>query len=202
MPSSFSTDVAAWQSFYMMAGTASATLVGLLFVAVSLHIDVFGDPLFWIILLKARRTFSRFIVIVIIALLFLILEQGPVGLGVPLLLLGVLGIFWTQRLVKRARSERKQGHALFGLEDESLLALAVPLVSNALLIVVAATILAGKTAYLGYMVGVIAMVLSGATNESWNLMLKLAKAKHKLRSLKAAAAAARPVPSEIKVKIS
>ena len=176
MPSAFSTDVAAWQGFYMMAGTASATLVGLLFVAVSLHIDVFGDPMFSIILLKARRTFSRFIVIVIIALLFLIPDQAPVGLGVPLLLLGVLGIFWTQRLVKRARSERNQGHAQFGFEDESLLVLAVPLVSNMLMILVAATILAGRTAYLGYMVGVIAMV-------------KLAKAKHKASVSKAASVA-------------
>ena len=33
------------------------------------------------------------------------------------------------------------------------------------MIVVAATILAGRTAYLGYMVGVVAMVLSGATND-------------------------------------
>lgn len=161
---------------------------------------MFGDPQFSLILLKAWRTFSRFIVLVIIALLFQIPEQSPVGLGVPLLLLGVLGVFWTRRLVKRARSERRQSHALFGLEDESLLALAVPLVSNTLLIGVAATILAGKTAYLGYMVGVIAIVLSGATNESWNLMLNLAKAKHKMRISKAAAVGGPSPPSESKLK--
>lgn len=38
--SNFSNDVEAWHDFFMLAGTAAATLMGLLFVALSLRIDI------------------------------------------------------------------------------------------------------------------------------------------------------------------
>ena len=37
----FQTSLAAWETFYLLAGTAAATLIGLLFIAISIHIDVF-----------------------------------------------------------------------------------------------------------------------------------------------------------------
>jgi hypothetical protein len=37
----FTNTIKDWQTFYVMAGTAAATLIGLLFVAVSINIDVF-----------------------------------------------------------------------------------------------------------------------------------------------------------------
>lgn len=80
MHESFASSVASWQSFYMLAGTASATLIGLLFVAVSLHIDLIGKPDSSSILSRAWRTFTHFI---LVALLFLVPHQDPEGLGLP-----------------------------------------------------------------------------------------------------------------------
>ncbi|MGI8826231.1 MAG: hypothetical protein ACR2JC_11415 [Chloroflexota bacterium] len=90
MHASFSSTIASWQSFYVLAGSASATLIGLLFVAVSLHIDLIGESGAAVILSMARRTFIRFILVVLVALLFLVPHQNPQGLGLPLLALGVV----------------------------------------------------------------------------------------------------------------
>lgn len=39
MSDPFAEPIASWENFYMLTGTAAATLVGLIFVSVSLHID-------------------------------------------------------------------------------------------------------------------------------------------------------------------
>jgi hypothetical protein len=39
MAEDFAAIIVGWHDFYMLAGSAAATLLGLLFVAVSLHID-------------------------------------------------------------------------------------------------------------------------------------------------------------------
>jgi hypothetical protein len=39
----FIESIDSWRDFYMLTGSASATLVGLIFVAVTLHIDVIAE---------------------------------------------------------------------------------------------------------------------------------------------------------------
>src|SRR5579871_54932 len=90
VPTHFAAAVAEWQGFYTLAGGASATLMGLIFVAVSIQLDVFKDESSAPLLATARRTFARFIIALTISLLFLVPEQSPLGLGVPLLCLAVL----------------------------------------------------------------------------------------------------------------
>ncbi|HEX6509978.1 MAG TPA: hypothetical protein VF221_20310, partial [Chloroflexota bacterium] len=70
MQAGFSSTIAGWQAFYMLAGTASATLVGLLFVAVSINVDLLGESGADAILSLARETFIRFIFVVVVALVF------------------------------------------------------------------------------------------------------------------------------------
>jgi len=173
----FSAAVASWQSFYMLAGTSSATLVGLLFVAVSLHLDLVGESGAEVILSLARRTFTRFILIVVVALLFLVPDQRPLGLGLPLLALGVVDTVrtgWSARVIVRA------GKNASGRRDavtRTPLSVVLPLLSGLGLIALAATVLAGETSYLYWMVPIIAGILASAATNSWNLMLGLAQYK-------------------------
>ena len=43
MDDGFAAAVAAWHDFYLLAGTAAATLIGLIFVALSLNPEVMAD---------------------------------------------------------------------------------------------------------------------------------------------------------------
>ncbi|MDQ2740686.1 MAG: hypothetical protein M3Z66_00030 [Chloroflexota bacterium] len=161
MHGSFSSAIASWQSFYMLSGTASATLIGLLFVAVSLHINLLGESGVSTILSLARRTFTRFILVVVVALLFLVPHQDPKGLGLPLLAFGLVDVL---RAIRVAR--------LVIFTPERL-----PLVSSIGLILVAATLLTGTTEYLYWMVPIIGVMLTNAATNAWDLMLGLAKYK-------------------------
>jgi hypothetical protein len=89
----FTNTVKESQTFYVMAGTAAATLIGLLFMAVSINIDVFRRRTSEDIQHFAALTFNCFFYVLLISMLFLIPRSSPVCLGTPLLLLEVLGLF-------------------------------------------------------------------------------------------------------------
>jgi hypothetical protein len=177
MHTSFSSTIAGWQSFYVLAGSASATLIGLIFVAVSLHIDLIGEAGAAAILSLARRTFTRFILIVIVALLFLVPNQVPRGLGLPLLALGVVDVLRTLRVARVVITALKQHPSLQDAVNRIVLPVLLPLVSGIGLIVVAATVLNGMTSYLYWMVPIVALILTSAATNAWDLMLGLARYK-------------------------
>ena len=72
--------VESWHDFYMLAGTAAATLIGLIFVAVSLHIDIIATAKRSSdIGVLARQTFSNFIFILSFAFIFMVPSDTAVG---------------------------------------------------------------------------------------------------------------------------
>lgn len=180
MHGSFSSAVAGWQSFYLLAGTASATLAGLIFVAVSLHLDLVGESAISPIFTLARRTLSSFILVVIIALVFLVPEQEPQRLGWALLALGILDML--QTLLDAGAIVRELAHSTGWQRFATRIVPPVvfPLLSGIGLVLVAATVLAGGTSYLYWMVPIIVLILSTAAFNAWELMLGLAR--HKVRN--------------------
>jgi hypothetical protein len=172
---SFSSTVVSWQNFYILAGTASATLVGLIFVAVSLHLDLIGESGAGATLTLARRTFSRFILVVIVSLLFQVPSDDPRGLGLPLLAIGVADGVRTLRAGRVMRREVRGGAISRDVVNRFVFPVVLPLLSSGGLIAVAATVLAGKTEYLYWMVPIIALILANAASNAWDLMLGLAR---------------------------
>src|SRR5579859_6774442 len=155
MHAGFSETVSSWQSFYMLAGTASATLIGLLFVAISLHIDLIGAADASTIISLARRTFTRFILVVIIALLFMVPRQDPAGLGLPLLAFGIVDVMRSLHLGRAVLSTRHDPGSAGGALTLIGLPVALPLASGLGLTLIAATLTTGTTEYLYWMVPVI-----------------------------------------------
>ena len=74
----FAEDLQSWHDFYLTAGAASATLVGLLFVGLSLHIRVVVSH--FDVRSLARVTLTDFFVIVLISLAVLIPRATPTDL--------------------------------------------------------------------------------------------------------------------------
>jgi hypothetical protein len=179
MAAAFSSTVASWQTFFSFVGSASATLVGLLFVAVSLHLDLVGESGISAVFVLARRTFVSFILVGIISLVFLIPQQGPLGLGWPLLVLGLLGMLLS---ILSGRTVIRGLRHTAGWEDIAVhivRPIVVPVVSDIGLVLVAATVLTGTTSYLYWLVPVVVLVLTNASIDAWQLMLGLAE--HKVR---------------------
>lgn len=76
-----------WQMFYATVAAACATLTGLLFVALTLNADILRRAENAHFVDMARQAFSEFILVLIVALVFLVPHQSPVGLGVALIAL-------------------------------------------------------------------------------------------------------------------
>jgi hypothetical protein len=105
----FSQIIAEWETFYLLAGTAAATLIGLLFVAVSINIEAFRQRAYADLQLFATLTFNCFFYVLLIALIFLIPGLSALGLGLPLSVLGLLGLgnaLLQQRRARRFQSRR------------------------------------------------------------------------------------------------
>jgi hypothetical protein len=87
----FALAIEGWHDFYLMIGTEAATWVGLLFVSLSLNADAIAHPTNTDLRALAEQTFSTFVYILSFAILFFIPHQVPLGLGLPLLVVGGFG---------------------------------------------------------------------------------------------------------------
>lgn len=168
--------VESWHDFYMLTGSAAATLIGLIFVAVSLHIDVIATAKKSSdISTLARQTFSNFIYILSFAFIYMVPSDTPFGIGVPLLSLGLIGIVQTARLYRSFGFRDKSRDRIFKT-SQLWRTLLIPN-TICFLAFVAADILQGNTRYLSWMVLVIIWLLISATENTWNLMLRVAEIK-------------------------
>jgi hypothetical protein len=90
--------------FSLLVGTASATLVGLLFLALSLNADILHRDEFGAVRALARKSFFAFINLVVISGVMPIPQQWPRGVGLPLVCIGSLSFVGTiQRTVQDLR---------------------------------------------------------------------------------------------------
>lgn len=178
MSDPFAETIASWANFYMLTGSAAATLVGLIFVSVSLHIDFIasarkdGD-----LNAAARQTFGNFLIILSFAFIFMVPSDTPLGIGVPLLILGLWMLARTGRLwLKFSRSRSSQGRIF--TSSQMLWELLIPnTVCYMFVVFLAVEIMQGSTRYLGWMVMVIIWLIISATRNAWDLMLQVAEMK-------------------------
>jgi len=89
---SYQAEVAGWHDFYIMAGTASATLVGLLFVGLSLHLRIVISASE--VRSLARVTLANFGAVLFVAL-FMVIPQGPSAAGSQLIGAGIVSLIIT-----------------------------------------------------------------------------------------------------------
>ena len=167
---SFGAAVAEWGDFYTYVGTVAATLLGLLFVAVSLRLNIFHRREVADVRDFALLTFANFFFLVLIALLFLVPSQSRIGLALPLALMGMLGLtgfVWFARDIVMLNQMMPLWQWAYS---------GASLVTYGGLIVVALTLLAGRTGALSWLVGVDAALLTISSVNAW-LLLSHARAE-------------------------
>jgi hypothetical protein len=176
MQSTFAEGIARWHDFYALVGGASAGLLGLLFVSVSLHLDVITKSAGNEVRILSEQTFLSFVYVLLISMLFMILYQNAAGLGLPLLVMGVLACLrtaWTGQQFWRARQapQRVLGSGYV------LRRFVYPVISYVGLTFVSLAALRGRVAALLWVLVVVLVLLLSATINAWQLMLLLAESK-------------------------
>jgi hypothetical protein len=165
----FSQLIENWQTFYATIAGATATLLGLLFVAVSLnraHLDLEENAH---LMSLARQTFSTYLFILTFSIVMLIPKQTPAGLGIPLTCIGIYGLFHVIREmvfhVRRIRfmvSLRRYGWSLLAF---------ILMVTSSLHVLVH-----GDSDSLYHMVSSMFMLLVSATKSTWVLLVEIRSA--------------------------
>jgi len=164
----FSQQLRDWQFFYSTVAAASATLTGLLFVSLSIHLEKIKSQAGTLMLRTAQRSFEDFLYVLMIALVFLVPHPVPIGLAIALFVLAgarLLGI--ARQAIRTARDpQRKLSMA------EASREYALPALACLGLVFVAVEVLRGDTESIFGLVLVIAALLSTASWNAWLLLVQ------------------------------
>jgi len=183
-PASPFANAEAWHDFFLLAGTAAVTLVGLLFVALSFNLDALLHDSRQHLLRLARSTLLSFVVVLVLSLAMLAPSVGSRPLGVQLITLGIVAIVvsWRQ-LVGRSGDPGL-------LHGEMRTRRWFQLIAFLLFCGVGVAILRGHPDFMLLLVGSVGMLLGNATGVSWDLLVRVGKAKREmeLEALRQAAA--------------
>jgi hypothetical protein len=157
-----------WETFYLLTGTAAATLIGLLFIAISINIDIFRGDAQIGFQHFATLTFNCFFYVLFTSMLFLIPGLGPLGLGIPLLALGLLGLanaLLQQRRTRRTQSPGTDAAARFTVPSLCLLGMAA----------VGVMVIVHFSLALYGLVPVVFLLLASASVNAWTLLVRPAR---------------------------
>ena len=168
---SFARTVEQWRDFQALAGAVGATLLGLLFVAVSIRPAVFGRDTHPEFLSLALKSLGLFMLVVLIALLLVMTDPRPRDVGIALSIMGAISLFNSvPQLASVHRSMRQEWGAFFFLRRVLL-----PTAGYLLLLVAGLGILMGDTSWI-HAIGWLQLVfLFTATYNAWDLVTHVAK---------------------------
>ena len=165
MDGDFTSLIRDWQVFYATLATASATLVGLLFLAITLNAEsLLARRNAWR-LRVARKAFGDFILVLMSSVVFLVPRMPPLGFCVALAVLGIAVTFgFTRSFAASLRSGDSPGlwHSArtFGLS----------LVGSLGLIASSILIFLGYTDALYWLVAVWTALIASACATAWTLL--------------------------------
>jgi hypothetical protein len=160
-----------WGLFATVAGTAAASLTGLLFVAVSIQIGVIAKS--QALRNRAAQTLALFVTVLFIAILLSIPDQSYRLLGAELVALAVVAGAALLALDRRAKVDQN-APATGALDVASLLDAVSPNGITLTLLVIAGLLLVfGVRAGLDVLVSPVVFALGGGVTSAWLLLTKI-----------------------------
>lgn len=168
-----------WHEFFLMTGTAAVTLAGLLFVAISLHLETLIHESRAHLLALARAILMSFVTVLTLSLMMLVPDQGMRPVATELVAVGVIILAFT---VRNSRAQSGIDHPEF---PHSLFRrrLAPMLIGYAMVALTGFGMLVLKVPELLYFViGALCMLLGNAAGASWDLLVRTARIRRREES--------------------
>lgn len=158
--------VATWDTFAVVCGAAAAALLGLLFVAISIRIDVIAPSVE--LRNRAGQTLVLFSTALIVSILLSLPDQSYQAFGAELLALAAVstaGMVWLDRRAAGAASGVRIARALDAVTPTAL--------ACGLLFVAGALLVFGVPAGLYVLVAPILAAFIGGVTSAWLLMTRV-----------------------------
>jgi len=163
----------AWHDFYLMAGTAAVTLVGLLFVSLSLHVEILFRREHQDFRELAAQAFQGYLYVLISALAFLLPAHNGVVLA---FMYGVINLVMLVRTFARVPAFFA-AHRARGGEARQLWRFFIPALAYVLGLVAVVQLLLGLSgAGIGFFTPVV-MMLAASTRTSWDLLIYVGRVR-------------------------
>lgn len=161
----FADHVDAWNNFFMLAGSASATLIGPLFVAVSLRDDIRALDDSSIVRTTTGHSFQSYVSVLLFAFYFLIPESTPETIGWPIIITAAVALLAIARSTSRHRNE------LVGSTRVLMWQFVVPSICYLAAIGVGIGLFWQDEEGISWFVSVIAFLLIIPTRNAWHMLL-------------------------------
>jgi hypothetical protein len=166
----FAAAIARWQSFQALAGTIAATLLGLLFVAVSIRPTLLGQADHPGFLAVGAKAMGLFMLVIVIALLLQMPDLRPTTLAIVLILMALLSLFNTARQVAIIHQLIEEWGWLFVARRIML-----PGCGYVSLLAASVTIYRGETEWLVVVASTQLLFLFTGTYNAWDLLVRAGK---------------------------
>ncbi len=177
MEDTFTTTIGRWRDFESLVGAAAATLLGLLFVAASLRPAAFNptnNPDHPDLLSIGLDTMIMFLLAIAIALVLLIPNITPIGLGMSLMILALFSLTQNVRhSIASQRMIRREWGAWFFTRRVIL-----PGFGYILLIVIGISVMTGQNWRLSALGGLQLLFLFTGTYNAWSLLTRVDKSQY------------------------
>jgi hypothetical protein len=166
----------AWQNFYEMLGGAGATLLGLLFVSVSMNADIILGSTHMQSRRLAEQAFQNYLAVLVVGLLVCLPGNGRDSLGYTLLSISAMWAGWAAfRLVSTLR------HPIIGDTRRNVMRRYLATLAGLGMIAYAALdLVTGKGDQMTYIAVGAMLLLISATIASWELLTKVAEEKFRV----------------------
>lgn len=167
-PDSFTVAVDGWHDFYLAVGSASAALLGLLFVGVSINLSSISVSERLDLRTRADQAFSNLLYLLGLSLVILVPNADPSFLAISFAFIAGLGLIRILRRVLALRGQR-------GVQSRrsTLRRLAWTLVADLLLAYIAISLASsGSPDWLLATPIVVLVLLLGAADVAWDLLVR------------------------------
>jgi len=164
-----------WHDFYLLAGTAAVTLAGLLFVALSLHLDRLVEESHEHLLALTRTTLLSFVLMLTASLMMLTPAMSRRVTAAMLIAIGLVGMSMTVRFSVLAKHHDEAGFTKAAMRRRNLL----PLIGYLLLGLSGLGIGLGVQELMNWAIPAFCMLLGNAAGTSYELLVTVARHKRR-----------------------
>ena len=156
-----------WKTFYAFVGGASATLVGLLFVGISMHLDKFRQGMAADVKALSGRSFSGLLYVVTLSAVFLIPHETVGSIGTIIICMGAIGFVNAGLLMRHSLKHQSKSWSDRYIVRQFVLLI----VTFAGMLAIGILTLSGFTVSLDYMPVVIINLIVFSSRNAWNMLL-------------------------------
>lgn len=177
-PQAFAASIASWSNVFLAEAGASAGLLGLLFVGVSINLNAIGGPERADLRARAEQAFSNLLYVLAISLVLLGPDSDASGNAIAL---GAVGVVAILRTFGNIRTVRRLAWAR--LNRAALRRFSWTIVAAVLLVYVAARYWSAADGKATVFVLVATLVLMfGAADTAWEMLVEVSDSEAEVRS--------------------